>query len=309
MAVTIFSNVFTLIDTTIIDVISTKTANLMSVLSPVFLAGFCVYVIFVMWGYFGSSIEQTLWDLLKRILAWGVIISFSINIGGYTSLVMPIVTGLGDGLTHIFSGSTGSVDSSLDSLATSIINGILDTWEKSSGVEGALLAISAIATILIFGIPFFVIAAAYILLAKVFVAILAVVGPVFIALALFPATRQYFSAWVNQVVNYALLLLLLNITATIFITFIQKQFGTGLFDIARSINLSLVAGMFFIILLKLPELAANLSQGMAINGFAQTARTLMSASKAGAGIAAGLGKGSKASDAGGGSMKSENKGK
>lgn len=309
MAITIFSDVFTLIDTAIINVVSSKTANLMNVLSPVFLAGFIVYVIFVTWSYFGSSIEQTLWDLLKRITAWGVIISFSINVGSYLSNVVPLVTGLGDGLTQIFSGSTGTIDSSLDSLATTFVQGIWDTFDKASGVEGTLLAISAIAIIVLFGVPFFVIAAAYILLAKVFAAILAVVGPVFIACALFPATRQYFSSWVNQVVNYALLLLLLNITATIFIEFIRVQFGTGVFDLARSINLAFAAGMFFIVLLKIPELASGLSQGMAINGFAQAGRAVMAASKAGAlmkgaGAAKGAGGGG-----GGGAIKAEGKGK
>lgn len=305
MAITIFSDVFTLIDTAIINVVSSKTANLMSALSPVFLAGFIVYVIFVVWSYLGSSIENTLFDLLKRIAAWGFIISFSINVSSYITNVVPLVTGLGDGLTHIFSGSTGTIDSSLDSLATSFAQGVWDTYDKAEGIEGTLLAICSIIIIVIFGVPFFIIAAAYILLAKVFASILAVVGPIFIACALFPATRQYFSAWVNQVVNYALLLLLLNITATLFVEFIQVQFGTGLFDITRALNLSFATGMFFIVLLKLPELASGLSQGMAINGFAQAGRALMTASKAGA-----LMKGSDAGKGGGGgSIKAEGKGK
>ena len=64
--------------------------------------------------------------------------------------------------------------------------------------------------------------------------------------------------------------------------------------------------MFFIVLLKLPELASNLSQGMAINGFGQAGRALMAATKAGALMKAlGAAKGAN----GGGTMKAESKGK
>ena len=94
MALDVFTNVFNNIDSTVNTVIVGKTANMISIISPVLLAAFVVYVIFITWSYFGSSMEQTMFDLLKRVAAWGIIISFSLNLGTYNAKVVPMVLGL-----------------------------------------------------------------------------------------------------------------------------------------------------------------------------------------------------------------------
>ena len=304
----IVSNLFELIDTSIVQVITDKTATLMSGLSPLFLSGFIVYVILVMWNYFNSSVEQTLWDLLKRILAWGVIISFSINVSSYLSNVMPIVNGLGDGLSQMFAGTNDSTATGLDTMLTNIINSIADTWEQADGITGTMVAMCSILVILIASILFVTMSAGYILLTKVFTAILVVVGPIFIGLALFPATRSYFQNWLNQVVNYGLMLLILNIVDAIFVQYTINQFGTGMFDVARSMNFAVATIAFFIIMLKIPDLSGALTNAMSASGVTHASRIATSAGKGVAGLAKAL-SGGKSSGGSIGASKPESAGK
>lgn len=316
MALDVFTNVFNNIDSTVNTVIVGKTANMISIISPVLLAAFVVYVIFITWSYFGSSMEQTMFDLLKRVAAWGIIISFSLNLGTYNAKVVPMVLGLGEGLAAAFSGAPAN-STALDSLVNSLgdmlkaNNDELEALPITEVGDQIKIVITNFVVILCFAL-FLIIAAAYIILAKVFLAILVVLGPIFIALALFPATRQFFSAWVNQVVNYNLYFLLINVVGAIFITYINNTFdATTLLTDGGVLHLVLVLLFFAIILLKLPELSSGLAGGIAANGFgalagvaSQTARV----AKMGGGGGKG-GAGNAPKPTANNSMKAESKGK
>lgn len=66
MSLTVFTNVFNTIDSTVQSTIIGNTSNMVSMVSPVLLAGFTVYVILITWSYFGTTLEQTMFDLLKE---------------------------------------------------------------------------------------------------------------------------------------------------------------------------------------------------------------------------------------------------
>lgn len=285
MSLTVFTDVFNTIDSTIQTTILGNTSNIISLITPVLLSAFTVYVILVTWSYFGTTLEQTMFDLLKRILAWGVIISFSLNIGAYNANVVPLVLGLGEGLANAFSG--GAADASaLDSLVNLLFEMVTKNSEAAdqvSGIEGISEKLATffynLIVIIIFCV-FLIIAAAYIVLAKVFLAIIVVLGPIFISLALFPATRQFFSAWVNQAVNYNLYFLLINVVGAIFLTYINTTFNQdSLLTDSGLIHLVLILLFFAIILLKLPEMASGLAGGIAANGFGSLASSVSSSKR------------------------------
>lgn len=272
----IFAPIFQEIDHTVVNTITGNVSSLMSVISPLFLSGFTIYLLFLFLSYWqGSGVETTIVDLLKRVFAWAVVIGFSINIGAYNDTVMPIVLHLGDGLSQTFSGTNNPPENALDELASMLIEKIATNTDDSSLLSGFDAIANKIAIIIInmlliicFGL-FLVIAGAYILITKVFLAILAVIGPIFIASALFPATRQYFSAWLNQVLNYSLLILFIKITATVFTTYLANAVtGADLVAMQNVIHILLTSGLFTIVLLKLPDLASGLMGGIASGGFA-----------------------------------------
>lgn len=277
----VFTNIFTLIDDSIINVVIGKAGTLISVLEPLLLSSFSVYLLFLFLSYWNGSVEDNIVDFVKKCIAWSLILTFALNIGYYNDYIVPTVMNFGDYLSQKFSGSNTTIDGSLDDMATIVLNGIQETLKEANGISATVLAIIIILLIAIFSIIFLIISAGYILLAKVFAGILVVVGPPFIAMALFPATRQYFSAWVNQVVNYALLTFFLNVLMAIFIEFMVGAFGNGYIDLTRGLNIAIGAGIFFVVLLRLPELSSSLAGGLSANGFTQATRAIMNVSKAG----------------------------
>lgn len=288
----IFKSIFERIDDVIINNIAGGTANLLNIVAPLIQAVFIIYVMFIVFSYWqnGASIEGMFFDTLKRVAAIGVIIGFSVNLSGYNDAVLPIVLGLGDGLSQAFTGSPTSNASSLDALAgqiADIVNANADAaWEAEGIAEKVALVIETTlnnAVILITSSIFLVIAAAYIILVKVFLAILAVLGPIFISLLLFPASRQYGMNWINQVLNYSLLTLLINIAGGFFINYVNNVLNDmtasstgattgagvvldGVIGTTGVTQIVLATLLFVIILWKLPELSSGLAGGITAGG-------------------------------------------
>lgn len=283
MAIEVFTQVFENIDTTVTDTVAGGTANLLAIVAPAFQAVFIVYVMFVVWSYWSgnASVESTAIDLVKRIVIWGLVLGFSMNLGTYNSFVLPIVLGLGDGLSQAFNGTATSDASVLDALATQVLEVVNENGEEASELTmpfglGAYINITLKSLMIMTCFALFlVLAAAYITLAKVFLAILAVLGPIFIGFLLFPSTRQYGMNWLNQVLNYSILLLLLNIVAGLFINYLNASLSGGLTDTvsnASLLHLVLSTLMMFVILMKLPDIASGLAGGVAANGFSTLAQ-------------------------------------
>lgn len=279
MAVTIFSDIFQKMDDAVVNTLGSKTAEIINIISPVMMSAFILYVVLITMSYMknGTDPAEIGLDLIQRIISWAIVIGLSMNIGNYTSIVVPMVKGIPEELTQVITGTTGTtVTNSLDALVTLYINRIAELFEGLSFTDiGGYIGAGIISLILIiFGIPFLVIAGGFILLAKVMVAILLVIAPIFIGLALFPATRQFVTLWVAQVVNYGLLLLIISVIATIQIDFLTNVIDTSVdLDMGAGFLIGTTSGIFLIVLLKAPEMASALSGGMVINGFGQAGRS------------------------------------
>lgn len=121
-------------------------------------------------------------------------------------------------------------------------------------VSGAVFVIGALAAALGFGIA---------VLAKVALALLVALGPIFIACALFDASRRYFFGWLGQAVNYLVLFALIIAIFQLVLAIVGDQWGRiegqdpvvgGLLFIA----LCLLGAIFF---LQTPAIAAGIAGG------------------------------------------------
>lgn len=124
-------------------------------------------------------------------------------------------------------------------------------------VSGAVWVCGALAAALAFGI---------LMLAKVALAFIVALGPIFIACSLFEATRRYFFGWLSQAVNYLVLFALVLLLLELVLAFVADQWGAidgedaiagGLLFIA----LSLLGAIFF---LQTPAIAAGIAGGASI---------------------------------------------
>lgn len=307
----IFQPIFKKIDTTLISVLGSKASAIIGLVSPIVVICFSIYVMLVLMSYQkdNSSWSGSAIDMVKRIAAWGVIISCSMNVGFYMGTVVPIINGIPIELSNLLTSesSSGNVNN-VDSIISYYITVIQEMWAKASGIQASIAAGFNILLLIILGIPVVVMMAAYLLLAKLFLAILLAIGPLFLCLALFPVTRQYATLWIGQVVNFMLLGVLMNVTAVVMINILLglqvDPLTASLVDI---LAYGVIALLFFIVILRIPDLASALSGGVAANGFGSAVQSANQATQLGKAIAKGMGGGK----GGGGqnTIKSEAKGK
>lgn len=282
----IFAPIFTEINNIIQNTIAGNTSALINAVSPIFLSAFIIYLMFIFLSYWqGSNAEGTIVDMVKRVLAWSVVLGFSLNIGAYNDTVLPVILHLGDGLSEIFGGS-GNPENGLDTLTETLIMKVNEN-EQSFSLLGGIDSIGDYIVGIIINMLiivcmglFLIVAGAYITITKIFLAMLAVIGPLFIICALFPATRQFFMSWVNQVVNYSFLVLFINILAVVFTTYLSNSIsGTNLATNQGVIHIILTSGLFTIALFKLPELSSGLMGGVSSGGFGNVASAASNASR------------------------------
>lgn len=374
-ATTFFNDLFTAVETQT-ETITGQMSNLISMVMPAFQAIFIVYCMFVIWSYWEneSSIQGTFIDLMKRIVAWGLILGLGMNAGAYMGTVMPFVRDLGKDLAGAYSGQKATA-TQLDDLVNKIIKiteendkavneanaksneaaisgevpavnvptegvGIVDAVKETlsdltagamesmfGGLTDSIWVMIQNALIWVFSGIYLAVAAAFMLVAQIILSLLAAVGPIFFGLALFPATRGYFTNWIGSVLNYGFFFLFVNIMAHFSIGIVDNQMdifaangGSGGMAIGIILSVVCLFAVFIVVLLQLPQLSSALFGGVAAGGFQGVARAMGTAYKSVAngvsgsmklgqtGVNAGKSTAQKLGS-GGNSMKPENKGR
>lgn len=319
MGFTFLTEIFTEIDSVLLTTLGSKTASIINIISPVIYSAFILYVLLVTMSYMinGTSLGEIGGDLIKRFLSWAVIIGLSMNIGNFTSVVVPITNGVPQEIMQAISGSTDStITGSLDNLIGMYLEVIAKMFNdiEFMDIGGYLAGIFVGGIMVIGGFIFVIIACGYILLAKVTTAILLVIAPIFLSLALFPATRQYASLWVSQAVNAGLILIIISVVCAVEVGILERAVsGVTDLDITTASKVALASGIFTVFLMRVPDIASSLSGGMVLNGYTQTAKTISSfipkPSKNGGNGGAGSGKSGGGGGKGGNAIKPEGAGK
>lgn len=185
-------------------------SNVSTLIAPLVSVGFGIYVLLITLNYLRGAESQPVMDFIVRMISFSIVITFGFGAGNYATYISPIVTGLGGDLAMAFTG--GTVDAgSLDQLALYYFN-ILDKnleLASSSGfpanIPSLILYLIQAALILLGLVPFLVAATIAIIVANCGSIMVGMVGPIYFGFLLFPATRQYFSAWLNTALSYALI--------------------------------------------------------------------------------------------------------
>ena len=109
-------------------------------------------------------------------------------------------------------------------------------------------------------------------LARVALALLLAVGPVFVVLLLFESTQKFFEAWVAQLANYALVSVLAVLTASLMLTVVEAYAtqtaakGAAILTV-DALDMLLVAGLVLLLLRQVMPIAARLGGGVALASF------------------------------------------
>ena len=135
--------------------------------------------------------------------------------------------------------------------------------------------------------------AAFYLVAKISLAMVILIGPIFIGAMLFPATRQWGMNWIGQIMNYAVTVTFYVLLGTIQLDFFETHMlsmtdfsqttGGTVFSLVMFVPILfmyiLATIIFFVVALSIPSIAAALTGGATIGGYSGVLRSASSIAK------------------------------
>ncbi len=152
-----------------------------------------------------------------------------------------------------------------------------ELWDKGGVLSGDLGFYIAAAAI--YALVGFVCVYAMFLMAlsRIALAVLLALGPLFIVLALFDATRRFFEAWLHELANYALVSILTVMVAALLLDFVEAYAvqvaarGAAIVTV-DALNLAVAAGLVVLVLRQVLPIAARLAGGLALSGLGTVER-------------------------------------
>jgi type IV secretion system protein VirB6 len=258
--------------------IGDNTARLASVLEPAVITLATIYV--MAWGYLHlmGKIDEPIITGLKRICMVALILGVGLQLWLYNTVIVDTFYNAPAQLAAAMVGSSDPV-STIDTI-----------WESGGAVGGALWnkAVSPLS-----GVGFYIAGAIVICLMAVLcvyamflialssiaLAVLLALGPLFVALLFFDATRRIFLAWIAQLTNYALITVLTVMVAALLLRIVQSYAaqtaarGTDIV-VVDALHMVLVSVLVLLILRQVMPIAAGLAGGVSLNSFGFVSRSI-----------------------------------
>lgn len=250
--------------------IASNVTLISSAISPLILAAIMAYCVYVAWQIVTAQNDMFITDILKNIVMIVLVGAVCYSAGYYQKYVTPFVLNAGDDLSSAIFGENGVSTNMLDQFMSEINKSLEKMQEKMKfgWRDNWGLGMQAVFYWLLLWITsgvFALYATAYLLVAKLMVAILLSVGPIFICLAIFPVTRSMFTSWCGQCANYVLLTLGYSIVLKLFINFINQQFNTEELNFQGVYQIVIVMFIGVYIMGQVGTLISSLTGGVGIN--------------------------------------------
>lgn len=273
--------------------IGTNTAHLATILEPAVVTVATLYV--MAWGYLHltGKIEEPVLTGLKRIAMVALILGVGLRLWLYNTVIVDSFYNAPAQLAAAVIGG-GEPVGTIDAI-----------WSSGGGVAGILWTKGTSGTLYLGNFGFYIAAVVVwlfvgmlcvyamflIALSSIALAVLLALGPLFIATLFFESTRRFFSAWIAQLVTYALITILTVMVAALLLQIVRSYATQTLargtvMQTVDALNMVLICALVFLILIQIMPIAASLAGGFALHSHGVMSR----AAAIGAGAVRGTGK-------------------
>lgn len=171
----------------------------------------------------------------------------------------------------------GAIDVAWDSITQSVSKINEQAADITFDFADKLLFYMAAFILICCGAVFFGIVVAYYLVAKISLAMVILIGPLFVGMMLFPSTRQYAMNWISQIFNYAVTIALFTILMSVQMNIFDNHIKSLVLDdyMWRSPLqifgilpvFLLVTILLIIVAFNIPSIASALTGGAGAGGF------------------------------------------
>ncbi|HGJ5855077.1 type IV secretion system protein [Arsenophonus nasoniae] len=301
MKTEIVKDMFESIDKLITEQVTANFDTLYGYIFPLWSTLVVIYLVIEAWAIIYGQKEMLMSEFIQHLLVISVVTVFMGASSVYVTEVVPFVMKSGEQIAAGLTGSEGG--NSIDAMINQIMEqgeGIHNDFAKNSvwSISDNIITLIKLVLLMISGGLFVLYAASYLIMAKVMVGILLSLGGIFIAFAVFPATRQMFTAWVGSCFNYIFLNIGYAVLFSIMMKYLNEYISKNTVEIQGNVwgafSVSLVFGIGIFLLQQVATLMSILTGGVginglvgAVNGFAKTAAQATGLSKA-ANVGAGL---------------------
>jgi type IV secretion system protein VirB6 len=257
--------------------IGDNTARLASALEPTVVTLATIYV--MGWGYLHlmGRIDEPIVAGLKRIAVIALVLGVGLRLWLYNTVIVDTfynapaqlaaaMVGAGDPVATIDAiwQSGGTVASNLSDKA-----GLFHDWGFALAGDLVYCLVGMLCVYAMFLIA----------LSSIAQAVLLALGPLFLALLFFDATRRYFSAWIGQLANYAMITVLTVMVAALLLHIVQSYAvqtaarGSAILTV-DALNMLLVAVLVFLLLRQVMPIASGLVGGSSLSSHGLVSRTV-----------------------------------
>ena len=244
--------------------ISSGTSNIANWVSGPLTAALTLYV--VLYGYLvlRGSVQEPILEFAFRAIKLAIIVMLVRNASDYQTYVTNIFFDtLPREISQALNSGTTPSASTFDSLLDKGQKCAKEIWSRGSWPVDIVTGIGGL---LVIGASFLVAAIGYIvsLYARLALAIILAIGPIFIALAMFQPTRRFTESWIGQLVNFVILQVLAVAIGSLLITCIDTTFTAieAYSDVLmRPIALCAICIAALYVFYQLPGIASALAAG------------------------------------------------
>lgn len=274
--------------------IGDNTARLASALEPAVITLATIYV--MAWGYLHltGKIAEPFEAGLKRIALIALILGVGLRLWLYNTVIVDTFYNAPAQLAAAVVGASDPV-ATIDVIWDSGGSVAGSLWDKGGGTLGLVSGgfgfyLAGAVVWCLIGV-LCVYAMFLIALSSVALAVLLALGPLFIPLLFFDATRRFFAAWIAQLANYGLITMLTVMVAALLLRIVQSYAaqtaarGTAILTV-DALNMMLIALLVFLILRQVMPIAAGLAGGASLNSFGVASRSFSGAARSTASAAA-----------------------
>ncbi|EJF93853.1 type IV secretion system protein [Bartonella elizabethae] len=249
----------------IMQIMNETIKNLSSSLNGPLKLSCTIYIIFIGYNIISGRSSMPLWEFIVTTFKLGIVVALATNAALYNEWVGDLFfNSLPNAIAQATQGTIHSDKNVWDDMLNQAVAHVFDEAKKASW-----LALGAYLVAWIVGFACYVIAAIFCLIgfyvtmfAKLGLFLVLSVGPLFISLYMFSATRRFTEAWLGQVANFVILQVLVVLLGSMYIKLALKIFTKDIEDMMFAYGSFMVVGIGGVFLFfNLPSMASALASG------------------------------------------------
>jgi type IV secretion system protein VirB6 len=261
----IFEPAYSFIDGKLDTFLNERASSVIAAVSGPLRVALVLYVLLYGMAILRGAISEPIVDFAVRSLKLALIYMLATTVAYSSYVTLPLFHSLPDSLTRAISGAgTPDVGAAFDQFFSRAAYLGQKIGQTGTPIDfgpwimaGLVYVVGAIAAALGFGV---------VMIAKVALALLVALGPIFVACALFDASRRFFFGWLSQAVNYIVLFALIITVFQLILSLLAQQWSgiDGQDPMAGGmlfVALCILGSIFF---LQTPAIAAGIAGGASV---------------------------------------------